>query len=125
MDGGSIAELFASFGPVRCRRMFGGTGIFSGELMFALEARGELYLKADERTREAFEREGCEPFSFDQKGRRVATSYWRVPTRLLDEPDELAEWARAALNAAQRATSAPKRKPVRSREGGNPGPQTG
>lgn len=103
MDADSIAELFAAFGPVRCRRMFGGTGIYAGDLMFALEAGGEVYLKADDRTKEEFVREGCGPFSFDQKGRRVATSYWRVPERLLDDPDELAAWAKAALEAARRA----------------------
>ena len=30
-------------------------------------------------------------------------SYWELPARLFDEPDELPEWARAALEAAQRA----------------------
>ena len=30
-------------------------------------------------------------------------SYWRLPERLYDDPDELAGWARAALAAAQRA----------------------
>ena len=103
MDPDSIAELFAAFGPVRCRRMFGGTGIYSGDVMFALEARGALHLKADDGTRENFVTEGCEPFSFEQKGRRVATSYWRVPERLLDDPDELASWAKAAIEAARRA----------------------
>jgi DNA transformation protein len=30
-------------------------------------------------------------------------SYWRIPDRLYDEPDELAEWARLALAAAKRS----------------------
>jgi DNA transformation protein and related proteins len=30
-------------------------------------------------------------------------SYWELPARLFDDTDELAEWARAALGAAQRA----------------------
>ena len=30
-------------------------------------------------------------------------SYWQLPERLYDDPEELAEWARAALAAAQRA----------------------
>ena len=103
MDADGIAELFAAFGPVRCRRMFGGTGIYAGDLMFALEIRGDVYLKADERTRDAFVREGCAPFKFTQRGRDVATSYWRLPERLLDDPDELAAWAKVALEAARRA----------------------
>src|ERR1700675_3248987 len=42
-------------------------------------------------------------------------SFWRVPERLFDEPDELVAWARAALAAARRVAAkrertAPKRK---------------
>ena len=48
MDAEAIRDLFAALGPVRTRRMFGGQGIYAGELMFALEAGGELYLKADD-----------------------------------------------------------------------------
>lgn len=48
MDAEAIRDVFRSFGPVHIRRMFGGKGIYEGELMFALEAGGELYLKADE-----------------------------------------------------------------------------
>jgi DNA transformation protein len=32
-------------------------------------------------------------------------SYWQVPDRLLDDPDEIAAWARGALAAAHRAAS--------------------
>lgn len=103
-------ELFAVFGPVRCRRMFGGSGVYVGDVMFALEARGVLYLKSDASTDEAFEREGCEPFSYDAKtGRHVMTSYRRAPERLLEDPDEMADWARRALGVAQ-ANQAPKRR---------------
>jgi DNA transformation protein len=30
-------------------------------------------------------------------------SYWQLPARLFEDSEELAEWARAALAAAQRA----------------------
>ena len=30
-------------------------------------------------------------------------SYWQLPERLYDNPEELTDWARAALAAAQRA----------------------
>ena len=31
-----VVELFAGLGPVRIRRMFGGAGVYAGEVMFAL-----------------------------------------------------------------------------------------
>ncbi|WP_020178557.1 TfoX/Sxy family protein [Methylopila sp. M107] len=110
-------EIFAAFGPVRVKRMFSGVGVFVDGRMFALEARDVLYLKSDATTDPDFEREGCEAFSYaSAKGRRVVMSYRRAPERLLEDPDEMAEWARRALIVAQ-AKQKQKRKsaPVSSR----------
>jgi len=99
-----IRELFAAFGPVLIRRMFGGAGIYADATMFALVADGIIFLKADERTIPAFEREGLGPFTYTGKsGKGVAMSYWRMPDRLYDDPDELARWANEAVAAARRA----------------------
>lgn len=101
-----LKEVFSAFGPVSVRRMFGGAGVYAEGTMFALVAEGELYLKADAETIPAFRAAGAAPFIYGAKGRRVVMSYWRLPDRLLDEPDELAEWARAALRVAQRSAAA-------------------
>jgi DNA transformation protein len=83
--------------------MFGGAGIYSGRVMFALLYDGIVYFKADKTTAQAFEREGSAPFTFTSKnGRRATMSYWRLPDRLYDDPDELATWAKAALAIARR-----------------------
>ena len=109
-----IAELFSAFGPVRIRRMFGGAGIFADGTMFGLVAGGVIYLKADELTIPAFEREGLGPFTYATKtGTRSLTSYWRIPERLYDDPDELARWAAQALESARR--TAPRASRVRKR----------
>ncbi|TMI99106.1 MAG: TfoX/Sxy family protein [Alphaproteobacteria bacterium] len=106
MDGESIRELFADFGPVDVRRMFGGSGIFVDGRMIALVARDVIYLKADAETIPAFEAERLAPFSYATKGgERKLTSYWRMPDRLYDDPEDLARWARAAQGAALRAAS--------------------
>jgi len=97
--------LFAGFGPVAVRRMFSGAGVFADGLMIALVVDGVIYLKADDSFVPLFEREGQAPFSYKTRdGRRTLNSYWRMPERLYDEPDELAEWARLALAAARRAS---------------------
>jgi DNA transformation protein len=98
-----IAELFAVFGPVVVRRMFGGAGIFSDGIMFGLVDDGLIYLKADEHTIPAFERENLGPFTYATKtGTRSLASYWRMPERLYDDFDELARWAAQALESARR-----------------------
>ena len=111
MDAEAIRELFAVFGPVTVRRMFGGAGIYADGTMFALVADGVIYLKADEQNVPAFEREQLEPFTYATKdGRRGVMSYRRMPDRLYDDPDELATWARAALAAAGRSGTGKRRR---------------
>jgi DNA transformation protein and related proteins len=99
-----IQELFSAFGVVAVRRMFGGAGIYADGTMFALVADGVIYLKADELSTPAFERENLAPFTYETKdGKRGVMSYRRMPERLYDDPHELATWAQAALAAAKRS----------------------
>lgn len=116
MDRDDLIDLFAPFGPVTVRRMFSGHGVSVDGVTFALALRSGLYLRADESTIARFEAEGCGPFQYEARGKTVVVrSYWQMPARLFDEPDDVAEWARAALVAAERAAlakraKAPKRK---------------
>ena len=111
MDAEAIRELFAEFGPVAVRRMFGGSGVFVDERMIALVSHEIIYFKADGETIPSFEREGSTPFTYGTKnGEQKLTSYWRMPDRLYDDPEELARWARAAHEAALRVAARPKKK---------------
>jgi len=104
MDRDFLIDLFAGFGPVTIRRMFSGFGISADGTNFALALRGGLYLRADEQTIPRFEAEGAKPFQYQTRARTVTVgSYWQLPERLYDDPEELADWAKAALSAAQRA----------------------
>ena len=112
MDRDFLLDLFAAFGPVTLRRMFSGFGISAGEVNFALALRSGVYLHADDHTIPRFEAEGCKPFQYTTRARTVTVrSYWQMPERLYDDPDELAVWARAALEAARRAAA--KKRPKR------------
>jgi DNA transformation protein len=92
-----VQDLLADFGPVSIRHMFSGAGVYADGVMFAILADDTLYLKADEVSARAFAAEGKGPFTYRPKGRgQVALSYWEVPERLLDDPDELVTWARRA-----------------------------
>ena len=103
MESEHIIELFAAFGRVSVRRLFGGHGIYADGTMFGLVSRDAIYLKADDETVAAFRAEGQGPFSYRAKGgKRTIMSYWRLPERLYDDPDELATWARTALAVARR-----------------------
>jgi DNA transformation protein len=63
-----------------------------------------LYFRADDQTIPQFEAEGSKPFQYQTRAKTVTVnSYWQLPARLFDDSEELADWARAALAAAQRA----------------------
>lgn len=116
LDPEQIQELFSVFGRVSVRRMFGGAGIFADGLMIGLISDGDIFLKADAQTIPNFEAEGMAAFTYGAKRRRVVMSYWRMPDRLLDDPDELAKWARGAFGTAQRAAiKGRSRKPASSK----------
>lgn len=102
-----LEELFEPVRGVTVKRMFGGLGVFKDGLMFALVADDLLYFKADEKTSPLFEKEGFGQWVYDGHKRPVAIPYWRAPDRLYDEPDDFAEWARAAFEVARR-TQKPK-----------------
>jgi len=104
MDRDFLIDLFADFGPVTIRPMFSGFGISVDGVNFAMSLRSGLFFRADAQTIPRFQAEGSKPFQYQTSKRSVTVaSYWQLPARLFDDPDELAEWARAALGAAQRA----------------------
>ena len=115
MDREFLTDLFADFGPVTIRRMFSGFGISADGTNFALALRAGLYFRADEVTIPQYEAEGSKPFQYSTRAKTVTVnSYWQLPARLFDDTEELSQWARAALAAAQRAAlkkrpKAPKR----------------
>ena len=104
MDREFLIDLFADFGPVTIRKMFSGYGISADGINFALALRAGLYFRADEHTIPDYEAEGSKPFQYATRAKTVTVnSYWQLPARLFDDSEELPQWARAALAAAQRA----------------------
>lgn len=100
-----LKDLLADLAPISARRMFSGVGLFAQGVMFAIVIDDVLYLKADKETQASFEAEGLGPFSYNRSGRTVALSYWRAPERLLDDRDDMLDWAQRALAVAKRTSA--------------------
>jgi DNA transformation protein len=107
-----LEELLAPIGGVVIKRMFGGLGILHDGMMFALVSKDVLYFKADATTVPRFQAEDCGRWVYPGRNRNVEMPYWRAPERLLDEPDEFVEWARAAVAAAERVRASKPRSAV-------------
>lgn len=106
MDRADIEDLFHGLGPVTIRRMFGGKGIYHHGVIFAIELRGEMMLKADAESAPQFEEAGAKQWAYEGKtGKPVLMPYWSIPEEALDDPDEIARWARLAYEAGVRSAS--------------------
>jgi len=107
-----LKDALGRIGTVNGRRMFGGVGVYFDGTFFAIIDDGTIYLKTSDETRQTFEAEGSRAFSYMTKtGLAELHSYWRLPERLLDDADELRDWARTSIAAANSAASQKKRAP--------------
>lgn len=97
-----LEQLQRSVTGLRAKSMFGGVGIYSGELFFALIADDTLYFKVDDTTRPDFLARGMEPFRPYGEGGEVM-QYYQVAEELLEDAEQLKVWAEGAIGAAQRA----------------------
>jgi DNA transformation protein len=115
-------DLFEPFGPIRLRRFFGGEGIYADEMMIGMVFSDTIYFKTDEESRKPFLAAKCKPFSFLKRSTNetVVTTWFSLPDRLYDEPDELAAWARAALAVAKAAPAAKKKTAVTQKKKARP-----
>jgi len=101
-----LEQLGRCVPSIRSRAMFGGVGIYAGELFFALIADDTLYFKVDAVTRPEFERRGLEPFRpYGEHGEVM--SYYRVSEELLEDAEELRGWVAQAVEVARRARRRP------------------
>jgi DNA transformation protein len=96
--------------------MFGGAGVYAGDVMFALIDDETIYLKTDAVLRSELAAEGSVAWVYTRApGKWEETSYWRLPETALDDPGEAVAWARKSLAVAEAkaAQKPPKRKRAR------------
>ena len=103
-------DLFAPFGTITTRKMFGVDGLYCDGLFFAIVADDELWLKVDDVSRAAFEEAGASQYMFDMKGKPTAIPYYRAPEDIFDDEDSLHFWTQQALDAALRNRKPPRKK---------------
>jgi DNA transformation protein and related proteins len=106
-----LDQLSRAIPGIRARSMFGGVGIYSGQLFFARIADDTLYFKVDESTRPDFEARGMGPFRpFGDEGGTM--KYYQLPEDLLEDPEALRPWAEKAVEIARQSKA---RRPSRRR----------
>lgn len=99
-----VIDQLSPLGRVVSRRMFSGVGLYADGLFFALIADDTLYFKVDDSTRPAYVARGCR--QFQPFADQYSMSYYAVPADVLEDPDDLAVWARGAVRVAATAAAA-------------------
>lgn len=96
-----IIEQLAALPALSTRRMFGGIGLYSGDFFFALIDDDVLFFKVDDANREDYTSRGMKAF-MPFPG-QPSLGYFQVPAEVIEEAEELTQWARKSVEVAQRA----------------------
>ncbi|MGL5758212.1 TfoX/Sxy family DNA transformation protein [Plesiomonas sp.] len=95
-------EIFSvHFGEVKSRSMFGGFGLYQGDVMFAVVSEDYLYLRACNGLEARFIARGMAPFVYTKRGRPVMLRYYKVDQMMWDNLDQLVVMANQALIGAR------------------------
>ena len=114
-----VKERLSALPSLATTRFFGGVGISSGGIQFAMVMDGAAYFVVNDDTRSTYERIGSECFSYKKgRGRVNVRRYYSVPAEVLEDEERLLEMARKAIVVAnassKRATK--RQRPSRKRK---------
>ena len=89
-----VLEQLAGLDELRCKRMFGGYGLYSGGVFFGILFDGRLYFKTNPGTLQDFLAHNAPVFAPSKK--QILKNYREVPVDILENAVQLTTWARKA-----------------------------
>ncbi len=104
-----VIDQLSPLGDIKVKRMFGGAGIYSDGLFFAIIENDTLRFKVDDTNQADFEKAGMEPFK-PYKNKKEIMRYYEVPIEVLEDNVALEEWGLKAINVARTAKKKKKKK---------------
>ncbi|TAK99408.1 MAG: TfoX family protein [Verrucomicrobia bacterium] len=93
-----VLDQLHAIEDLKCKRMFGGFGLYAGTTFFAIISDGRLYFKTDESSRREYVRREMQPFQ--PTPRQSLKAYYEVPADVIEDATQLEQWARAAVKVA-------------------------
>jgi DNA transformation protein len=85
-------EQLAALDGLRCKRMFGGHGLYCGEQFFGIVFDGRLYFKTHPETLPDYLKHHAAVFAPSEK--QVLKNYREVPVDILEDSECLLLWAK-------------------------------
>ncbi len=99
-----VLDQLVGLDDVEARRMFGGYGLYRDETFFGIVHKGKLFFKIDESTVGEYRKRQMKPFRPNAK--QALKSYYQVPVDVMEDADELCEWAVKAIDCQQWSSKA-------------------
>jgi len=94
-----ILDQLIDVESVRAKGMFGGFGLYAGDIFFGIISDDVVYLKTNVHTRKKFLEAGMKPFAPSEK--QVLKNYYEVPEEIIDDVEKLSEWALDAIDVGK------------------------
>ena len=109
-----VLDQLAAVPGIRDRSMFGGVGLYAGDVFFGILASDILYFKTDDSTRQDYESAGSRPFK-PYADRAMTMPYYAVPIAIVEDAAMLVTWAKRAVAVAATSKKTSKKPSKRSR----------
>jgi DNA transformation protein len=90
-----VLDQLQELDDIEARGMFGGFGLYHDETFFGILHEGRLYFKIDESSVGEYRKRKMKPFRPNAK--QTLKSYYQVPAEIIEDADQIAEWARQAI----------------------------
>lgn len=91
-----VLEQLSGVRALVTKRMFGGVGIYSNGVFFAVIDNDTIFFKVDEVLRVQYQEAGMPPFA-PIPGKPPMMGYYQVPPDVLEDADEMVRWAKQSL----------------------------
>ena len=88
-----IQDQIQGLGEVEFRHMFGGYGLYRGDVFFGILYKDRLYFRTDQASRQAYVDRGMRPFRPSVK--QTLKNYYEVPPDIVEDSEALVAWARS------------------------------
>ena len=112
-----ILEQLSGLGSLRSNRMFGGMGLYSREIFFGLIDDDTLFFKTDSTNSAGYVARNMPRFMPFPDRPDAVLGYHQVPVEVIEDAEQLVDWARKAVDVALRrqvAKRMPAKKAARS-----------
>ena len=95
-----ILEQLAGIAGLRSRRMFGGVGLYSGDLFFGLIDDDTLFFKADSSNSAEYVARNMPRFMPFPERPEAVMAYYQVPADIVEDIEAIQSWARKSVAVA-------------------------